>query len=207
VAGALAILIFTVSSSAGPEVPAGITAAQRSAATKQQLELHWSMLTTGENVLQPTTPIVRYTTYLDAGPTEASCLTRGGYPAKWSAQFGLVVSPVPVELRRAFDLVDQLCDARYPEDPAELGFLSAPQEAFLLSYWQTSLIPCLRGEGVRVKALPPVGAYGEGDEAVGPGIDPYQHVVSAPKGTILTLLYGRCPPYPSVLFGASKPTQ
>jgi hypothetical protein len=173
------------------------------------LDLRWDSLTAGKGqVTRPTVTVVRYTTYLDVSQTIADCLTRSGYrTTAWSLTKGVIDPVLDAAHQFPYEKAKYVCEAKYPEDPADLGFLSDEQEQYLLSYWQSSLIPCLRAAGVEVPDLPPIGQYGEGNQAVGPLLNPYARVSDAPEGITLPLLWGRCPPYPGELYAGSASRQ
>jgi hypothetical protein len=186
-----------------PAAPAGITAAQKSAATEANLAERWSLIAGQNPALEaPKVPIVRYTNYLDEPSTIATCLRRAGYPKVVVTNANDVVDRAltPPE-NYSFDVAKYVCEAKYPRDPLELGYLSDAQEAFLYSYWQDNTVPCLRAQGLRVNDLPPIGQFGEGYEDVG-NMNPFGHL-KIPAGLSLAVLQTRCQPYPGQLYGAS----
>ena len=198
--GAAALLAGCASA---PVAPAGITAAQKAAATEANLAERWSLIA-GQNpaLAAPKVPIVRYTNYLDEPSTIATCLRRAGYPKTVVTGANDVVDRAltPPETY-SFDVAKYVCEAKYPRDPLELGYLSDAQEAFLYSYWQDNTVPCLRAQGLKVADLPPIGQFGEGYEDVG-NMNPYGHL-KIPDGLSIAVLQTRCQPYPGELYGAS----
>jgi hypothetical protein len=180
--------------------PAGITAAQRAAATRNELRLDWDVIAGAQpNLRAPTVAIVRYTTYLDHGSTMVACLRKAGYPKTvLSASGGIDPGPA-ARPTRAYAIARYVCEARYPENPLELGYLSDAQEQYLYGYWENETVPCLRARGVAVTNLPPVGEYGEGYENVG-SLNPYTQPW-ANGNTALSALVSFCPPYPGELYG------
>jgi hypothetical protein len=207
-AGALAVALAASVSllTAFPraDVPAGITASQKRAATMDNLDARWSALTSGVGLERPQTAIVRYTTYLDLGPTVAACLNRDGYGVRWTAKDGIVAQPLRLKDQFPYQRARFVCESQYPEEPAELGYLSPQQARYLFDYWESSLVPCLRSQGVTVADIAPIADFRSGDQLVGPALNPYSHVLSSPKGMVVSLLYGKCPPFPAALYGASK---
>ncbi len=183
--------------------PAGITPAQRAEATKQDLALRWSTLTDGNPEFPaPKVVIVRYTNYLDEAQTIAACLRRSGYPKAVATASGDVIDTTltPPE-SFPYNVAKYVCEAKYPVDPLELGYLSDAQEEYLYSYWQNETIPCLRGQGVTVAALPPIAQFGEGYEDVGT-MNPFTHLSAADQRDAARL-ETQCPPYPGQLYTAS----
>ena len=201
VAAAAVILLTGCASPAAP--PAGITPAQRSAATKANLAERWALIDGQNPALEaPKVAIVRYTNYLDAPTTIAACLRRAGYPKVIVTKSNDVVDPALIQPEAySFDVAKYVCEAKYPQDPLELGYLSDAQEAFLYTYWQDNTVPCLRAQGLTVHDLPPIGQFGEGYEDVG-NMNPFGHL-KIPAGLSLAVLQTRCQPYPGQLYAAS----
>jgi len=202
--GAAALLLLAAcTTTSTPPPPAGITAAQKAAATRSNLEQRWAIVTRENPALvAPRVAIVRYTNYLDAPSTIAACLRRSGYPGTIVTSSNDVVDPTITAARQhPFDVAHYVCDARYPEDPLELGYLSDAQEAFLYSYWQNDTVPCLRAQGLAVADLPPIGQFGEGYEDVG-NMNPYAHLKTR-DGLSVAVLMTRCQPYPGELYASS----
>jgi hypothetical protein len=203
-AAAIAASVSLLMTTPRADVPAGITASQRQAATMDNLDARWSALTSGVGLERPRIAIVRYTNYLDVGPTVAACLNRDGYGVRWTARDGIVSQPLRLKDQFPYQRARFLCESQYPEDPAELGYLSQQQARYLYDYWESSLIPCLRSQGVTVADIAPIADFRSGDQLVGPALNPYSHVLSAPKGMVVAMLYGRCPPFPAALYGAPE---
>jgi hypothetical protein len=207
-AGALAVALAASVSllTAVPraDVPAGISASQKHAATMDNLDARWSALTSGVGLERPRVAIVRYTNYLNFGPTVASCLNRDGYGVRWTAKDGIVAQPLRLKDQFPYQRARFLCESQYPQEPAELGYLSQQQARYLFDYWESSLVPCLRSQGITVADIPPIADSRGGYRLVGPALNPYSHVLSSPKGMIVSLLYGRCPPFPAALYGAPE---
>jgi hypothetical protein len=198
---AAALLLAGCSTAVVP--PAGITASQRREATQQDLYLRWAILTSSNpSLVAPRVAIVSYTNYLDEAQVIASCLRRSGYPmAIATASLDVIDTTLTPPESFPFSVAKYVCEAKYPEDPLELGYLSGEQEQFLYGYWQNETIPCLRAEGVTVASLPSIGQFGEGYEDVGT-MNPFTHLGAANQGDT-SLLQTRCPPYPGELYAAS----
>jgi outer membrane murein-binding lipoprotein Lpp len=181
-------------------IPQGITHAQRVAATNADLAMRWEQVEPGNPTYpRPVVPIVQYTNYLDAGPLQTACMHEAGYPhVVWTLGGGLVDTDVRPVDRFPVEVAIYVCEAKYPQDPLELGYLSDAQEEYLYSYWGQETVPCLRAHGAIVQNLPPVGEFGEGYENVG-ALNPFTHA-KLPKGIAQPLLLVQCPPYPGQLY-------
>ena len=182
--------------------PASITAAQRKAATQADLDLRWGNVQPGDPTYpRPKVAIVKYGNYLTEGPLLASCMRAAGYPhTKWSLGGGLIDTDLKPVDRFPVEVAIYVCEAKYPEDPLELGYLSDAQEQYLYTYWADETVPCLRAHGATVKDLPPVGEFGEGYEDVG-ALNPFTHA-KLPKGAQQARFVAACPPYPGQLYAA-----
>jgi hypothetical protein len=201
IAASTAVLLVGCASAA--VAPAGITAAQKQAATEAHLAESWALID-GQNpaLKAPRVRIVRYTNYLDEPSTIATCLRGAGYPKTIVTSSNDVVDPALIQPESySFDVAKYVCEAKYPKDPLELGYLSDAQESFLYSYWQDNSVPCLRAQGLSVRDLPPIGQFGEGYEDVG-NMNPFGHL-KLPAGLSLAALQSRCQPYPGELYAAS----
>jgi hypothetical protein len=187
-----------------PPPPRGITAAQRVAATRADLEMRWEQVEPGNpSYPRPVVAIVKYTNYLDAGPLQTECMHEAGYPhVVWSLGGGLVDTDVHPIDRFPVEVAIYICEAKYPQDPLELGYLSDAQEEFLYTYWGQETVPCMRAHGAIVANLPPVGEFGEGYENVG-ALNPFTHA-RLPKGVSQPVLLAQCPPYPGELYAKSE---
>jgi hypothetical protein len=204
-AGVLALLcVLLVGCSSDNPIPASITAAQRKAATQADLDLRWDQVSPGDpNYLRPTVPIIKYVNYLDEGPVLAKCMHDAGYPhVAWSLNGGIVDTDVKPVDRFPVEVAIYVCEAQYPADPLELGYLSDAQEEYLYGYWSDETVPCLRAHGAIVPDLPPVGQFGEGYEDVG-ALNPFTHA-KLPDGISQAYLLTACPPYPGELYAAHK---
>jgi hypothetical protein len=198
---AAALLLAGCSTAVVP--PAGITASQRREATQQDLYMRWAILTNSNpSLVAPKVAIVSYTNYLDEAQVIASCLRKSGYPnAIATASRDVIDTTLTPPESFPFGVAKYVCEAKYPENPLELGYLSDEQEQYLYGYWQNETIPCLRSEGVTVASLPPIGQFGEGYQDVGT-MNPFTHLGAANQGDT-SLLQSRCPPYPGELYAAS----
>ena len=201
---ALGCALGIVGCATATPVPAPITAAQRTAATQADLDLRWSQVSPGDpSYPRPVVAIVKYTNYLTEGPLLSSCMRRAGYPhTKWSLDGGLIDTDLKPVDRFPVEVAIYTCEAMYPENPLELGYLSDAQEQYLYTYWSDETVPCLRSHGAIVKNLPPVGQFGEGYQNVG-ALSPFTHA-KLPKGTPEALAVAECPPYPGQLYAAKK---
>jgi hypothetical protein len=180
--------------------PASITAAQRKAATDADLAMRWDLVSPGNpSYPRPTVPIIKYVNYLDEGQVLTECMHRSGYPhVAWSFKGGIVDTDVKPVDRFPVEVAIYVCEARYPSDPLELGYLSDAQEEYLYSYWSNETVPCLRSHGAIVNNLPPVGQFGEGYEDVG-ALNPFTNA-KLPDGITQAFLLASCPPYPGQLY-------
>jgi hypothetical protein len=197
--GVLCVLLL-VGCTAPPPPPAGITVAQRDAATRNELGLEWAAIAGADRELKaPRVAVVRYTTYLDHTSTIVACLRKAGYPqATLSASRGIIDPGLPSQQSLAYSIARYVCDAQYPENPLELGYLSDAQEQYLYGYWENETVPCLRARGVAVTDLPPIGQYGEGYEDVGT-LNPYTQPWASGNAAVPELV-ALCPPYPGELY-------
>jgi hypothetical protein len=184
--------------------PASITAAQRKAATEADLNNRWKQVEPGNpTYLRPTVPIIRYVNYLDEGPVLAKCMHEAGYPhVAWSLKGGIVDTDVKPVDRFPVEVAIYTCEAQYPSDPLELGYLSDAQQKYLYEYWSDETVPCLRAHGAIVPDLPRVGQFGEGYEDVA-AFNPFDHA-SLPDGVTQAYLLTACPPYPGQLYADHK---
>jgi hypothetical protein len=199
-----ALCALLVGCSTSNPIPASITAAQRKAATEADLNLRWDQVSPGNpNYLRPTVPIIKYVNYLDEGQVLAQCMHQAGYPhIAWSLSGGIVDTDVKPVDRFPVEVAIYVCEAQYPSDPLELGYLSDAQEEYLYGYWSDETVPCLRAHGAIVPDLPPVGQFGEGYEDVG-ALNPFTHA-KLPHGISQAYLLTACPPYPGQLYAAHK---
>jgi hypothetical protein len=206
-ATALGAVLLLAGCATAVSPPAGITASQRRDATQQDLALRWATVTGGNpGFVAPRVAIVHYTNYLDETQVLAGCLRKSGYPKAIATASGAVSDPTlrPPE-SFPFAVAKYVCEAKYPVDPLELGYLSDQQEQYLYGYWQNETVPCLRAEGLTVASLPPIGQFGEGYEDVGT-MNPFTHLAAADQRQV-SLLQNRCPPYPGELYAASASRQ
>ncbi len=201
---AAAVCALLAGCSAADPSPASITAAQRKAATEADLTLRWESFSFGDpSLLRPKIAIVKYVNYLDEGPVLSACMHRAGYPhVSWTLAGGIVDTDVKPVNRFPVELAIYTCEAQYPSDPLELGYLSDAQEEYLYGYWSNETVPCLRAHGAVVANLPPVGEFGEGYEDVG-ALNPFTHL-QATEERNEAYLAAECPPYPGELYAAHK---
>ena len=190
-------------STAAPS-PASITAAQRSAATQADLNQRWKQVEPGNpSYLRPTVPIVEYVNYLDEGPVLARCMHQAGYPhVAWSLKGGIVDTDVKPVDRFPVEVAIYTCEAQYPSDPLELGYLSNAQQKYLYAYWSNETVPCLRAHGAVVPDLTPIGQFGEGYADVA-SLNPFDHATLG-RGVTDAYLLSKCPPYPGQLYAEHK---
>jgi hypothetical protein len=184
--------------------PASITSAQRKAATQADLSDRWKQVQPGNpTYLRPSVPIIRYVNYLDEGPVLAKCMHQAGYPhVAWSLKGGIVDTDVKPVDRFPVEVAIYICEAQYPSDPLELGYLSDAQQKYLYDYWSNETVPCLRAHGAIEPDLPPISQFGEGYEDVAV-LNPFDHS-SLPDGVSQAYLLTACPPYPGQLYAAHK---
>lgn len=208
-AGAVAILVgalclLLAGCTAAQPVPAGITAAQRKAATEADLTLRWDSISSGDpSFLRPKVAIVKYVNYLDQGPLLEACMHKAGYRhVAWTLASGIVDTDIKPVDRFPVELAIYICEAEYPSDPLELGYLSDAQEEYLYSYWSNQTVPCLRAHGAGVANLPPVGQFGEGYQDVG-SLSPFTHLRPSDVRNE-SYLAAECPPYPGALYAAHQ---
>jgi hypothetical protein len=189
---------------ATPPDPASITAAQRKAATDADLAMRWDLVSPGNpTYARPKVKIVEYVNYLDEGRVLASCMHHSGYPhVAWTLAGGIVDTDVKPIDRFPVEVAIYICEAKYPDDPLELGYLSDAQEEYLYTYWGNETVPCLRSHGAIVSDLPPVGQFGEGYEDVG-ALNPFDHA-KLPDGISQAYLLAACPPYPGEVYSEHK---
>jgi hypothetical protein len=195
--------ILTGCTAAVPDPPS-ITAVQRKAATEADLKIRWQQVEPGNpTYLRPTVPIIRYLNYLDEGPVLAKCMHEAGYPhVAWTLNGGIVDTDVKPVDRFPVEVAIYICEAQYPSDPLELGYLSDAQQKYLYEYWSNETVPCLRTHGAIVGNLPRVGQFGEGYEDVAV-FNPFTHA-TLPHGITQSYLLTACPPYPGQLYAAHK---
>jgi hypothetical protein len=199
-----ALCVLLAGCTAAAPDPASITAAQRKAATAEDLTSRWDQVSPGDpGFPRPHVAIVRYVNYLEEGPVLADCMRRSGYPhVSWTLKSGIVDTDIKPVNRFPVEVAIYVCEAKYPSDPLELGYLSDAQEEFLYSYWSDNTVPCLRAHGAIVHDLPPIGQFGEGYEDVG-GLNPFTNA-TLPDGISESYLLTACPPYPGQLYAAHK---
>lgn len=199
-----ALCLLLVGCTAAPPDPTSITAAQRKAATEADLSLRWEQVQPGNPTFhRPRVTIVKYVNYLDEGNVLATCMRRAGYPeVTWTLTGGLVDTDVKPVDRFPVEVAIYVCEAKYPSDPLELGYLSDAQEEYLYTYWSDETVPCLRSHGANVANLPPVGQFGEGYEDVG-ALNPFSHI-KLPTGASQSYLLATCPPYPGELYAEHR---
>jgi hypothetical protein len=190
-------------SSAAPN-PASITDAQRKAATEPDLNQRWAQVEPGDpSYLRPTVPIIQYVNYLDEGRVLAKCMRQAGYPhVAWSLKGGIVDTDVRPVNRFPVEVAIYICEAQYPSDPLELGYLSDAQQRYLYQYWSDDTVPCLRAHGVVLPDMPKVSQMGEGYEDVA-AFNPFNHS-PLPNGVSTAYLLTACPPYPGQLYAAHQ---
>jgi hypothetical protein len=198
------LCVILTGCSTAAQNPASITAAQRKAATEADLNVRWEQVEPGNpSYLRPTVPIIRYVNYLDEGPVLAKCMRESGYPhVAWSLKGGIVDTDVKPVDRFPVEVAIYICEAQYPSDPLELGYLSDAQQKYLYEYWSNETVPCIRAHGALVGDLPPVGQFGEGYEDVAV-FNPFSHA-KLPDGVTQSYLLTACPPYPGQLYAAHK---
>jgi hypothetical protein len=206
-AGALVlglICLLLAGCTAPPPDPAGITAAQRKAATDSDLSLRWDSISSGDPTFhRPSVAVVKYVNYLDEGPVLTGCMHKAGYShVAWTLAGGIVDTDIKPVDRFPVEVAIYKCEAQYPADPLELGYLSDAQEEYLYSYWSNETVPCLRSHGAGASDLPPVGQFGEGYEDVG-ALNPFNHL-SASDVANEAYLAAVCPPYPGEVYAAHK---
>jgi hypothetical protein len=196
--------VLLVGCTTTPPDPAGITAAQRKAATEADLLYRWDQVQPGDpSFLRPIVKIVKYVNYLDEGGVLTACMHKAGYRhVVWNLDTGVVDTDLKPVDRFPVEVAIYVCEAEYPSDPLELGYLSDAQEEYLYGYWADETVPCLRSHGAVVSDLPPVGQFGEGYEDVG-ALDPFNHA-RLPDGVTEAYLVAECPPYPGQLYAAHK---
>jgi hypothetical protein len=190
-------------SSAAPN-PAGITAAERKAATQADLDVRWKQVQPGNpGYPRPIVSIVTYVNYLDEGTVLASCMHKAGYPhVAWSLKGGIVDTDVKPVDRFPVEVAIYVCEAQYPSDPLELGYLSDAQQRYLYEYWSNETVPCLRAHGAIVRDLPSASQFGEAYKDVS-AFNPFDHA-SLSNGVSEPYLLSACPPYPGQLYAAHK---
>ena len=199
-----ALCLLVVGCAKAPPNPTSITAAQRKAATEADLKQRWEQVQPGDPTFRrPTIAIIRYVNYLNEGRVLADCMRRAGYRhVAWTLEGGIVDTDVKPVDRFPVEVAIYVCEAQYPSDPLELGYLSDAQEQYMYSYWADETVPCLRAHGAIVKDLPPVGQFGEGYEDVG-ALNPFSHA-KLPRGVTQGFLLAACPPYPGQLYAEHK---
>jgi hypothetical protein len=199
----LPCLLLVGCTAAAPD-PTSITAAQRKAATDADLSDRWQLVSPGDPTFpRPKVKIVEYVNYLDEGRLLAKCMHASGYPnVAWTLQGGIVDTDVKPVDRFPVEVAIYICEAKYPDDPLELGYLSDAQEEYLYTYWGYQTVPCLRSHGAIVSDLPPVGQFGEGYEDVG-ALNPFDHA-KLPDGISQAYLLTVCPPYPGEVYSEHK---
>jgi hypothetical protein len=195
----LCLLSLTACTTPAPTLPS-ITAAQRKAATNADLAERWKQVLPGNPTYpRPKVAIVRYVNYLEEGTVLAECMHRAGYPhVAWSLKGGIIDTDVKPVDRFPVEVAIYICEAQYPSDPLELGYLSDAQQKYLYDYWSDETVPCLRAHGATIPDLPAVGQFGEGYTDVS-ALNPYDHA-KLPDGVTQSYLFTACPPYPGELY-------
>ncbi len=107
-----------------------------------------------------------------------ACTRPATATSSWTLAGGIVDTDVKPVDRFPVEVAIYTCEAQYPSDPLELGYLSDAQEEYLYGYWSNETVPCLRAHGAVVADLPPVGQFGEGYEDVG-ALNPFTHLQPA----------------------------
>jgi hypothetical protein len=202
--GLVALSVLLAGCTAATPNPPSISAAQRKAATEADLNERWAQVLPGNpTYARPTVPIIRYVNYLEEGPVLAKCMHQAGYPhVAWSLKGGIVDTDVKPVDRFPVEVAIYICEAQYPSDPLELGYLSDAQQKYLYQYWNDETVPCLRSHGVILKNLPPVSQFGEGYEDVA-ALNPFDRS-TPPVGVTEAYLLTACPPFPGELYAAHK---
>jgi hypothetical protein len=202
---ALVLLCLLITGcTAAPPDPASITAAQRKAATNADLTLRWDSISSGDpSFLRPRVAVVKYVNYLDEGTVLANCMHQAGYRhVAWTLAGGIVDTDIKPVDRFPVEVAIYVCEAEYPSDPLELGYLSDAQEEYLYDYWSNETVPCLRAHGAGASNLPPIGQFGEGYEDVG-ALNPFSHLAASDVGKE-AYLATECPPYPGEVYAEHK---
>jgi hypothetical protein len=193
------LILLTGCATAPVPVPVGLSAAQRSTATRDDLNERWAEVTDGApTFLEPKVAIIRYLTFRDDSAAIVACLRKSGYPMA-TVNEGVIVDPAltPPEVF-PFTVARFTCEARYPEDPIELGYMTSDQEHYLYDYWKLRTVPCLRAQGVGVADLAPIEMPGVASPSV-INLNPFLSL-RAPAGASVALLEARCPPFPGELY-------
>jgi hypothetical protein len=199
-----AVCVLLAGCSTAAPSPASITASQRKAATQADLDERWAQVEPGNpSYLRPTVPIIEYVNYLDEGRVLATCMHQAGYPhVAWSLKGGIVDTDVKPVDRFPVEVAIYTCEAQYPSDPLELGYLSDAQQKYLYTYWSNETVPCLRAHGAVVPNLTPIGQFGEGYADVA-SLNPFDHATLG-RGVTDAYLLSECPPYPGQLYAEHK---
>jgi hypothetical protein len=204
VAASLICVAVTVSSCSAERIvppPPRQSAAQRDADTRAELALRWSLVTDGApTFLKPDPAIVRYTTYFDLYETIAGCLRKTGFPATKATTKGIFDSTLNPGEQVPFELAAYNCEARYPEEPVQAGYLTADQSRYLYGYWQQQTVPCLRARGAIVRDLAVMPAIGTttAPKTALIALNPYEKL-KRPSDLSLVSLEAACPAFPAAL--------
>jgi hypothetical protein len=195
---AASLILLTGCATTAP-VPVSLSAAQRSRATRDDLDERWSAVTDGApTFLEPKVAVIRYRTFRDGNATIVACLQKSGYPMATVNESGMVDPALTPPEAFPFIVARFTCEARYPEDPIELGYMTSDQERYLYDYWKLRAVPCLRAQGAVVSDLPPIEIPGVASPPV-VKLNPFLDL-KAPAGASVGLLEARCPPFPGELY-------
>jgi hypothetical protein len=201
VLGMLGMLLSGCSSASEVRPPRAPTAAERASDTRAELSIRWANITDGApTFIEPKVSVVKYSTFDTVFEAVAACMRAGNYPKVVATSEGIVDPTLNPAEEFPFEVATWTCEAQYPEEPVELGYLTGAQGRYLYGYWQQRTLPCLRSHGAVARDLPVMPAL---PTTTAPNtklvaLNPYLGL-TFPSGVSRSQLESACPPYPSAL--------
>ncbi|CAN5262622.1 hypothetical protein BH11ACT4_BH11ACT4_13900 [soil metagenome] len=160
--GALCLALSACAPTAGI-VPPGPGAAELDAAVTRDVDLRWQSLMLPDSVDRPSVPVVELATTKNWSYLQLSCYQAAGLNARdVSGDFtvdGFPAGDPRAQLPYAASLAIYTCQAQYPMDPRQVGYLTDSQVLYMYDYFRARLAPCLELHGYAVPAPPQRSAY------------------------------------------------
>jgi hypothetical protein len=197
----LGALLTGCASPATVSPPPAPTRAQRASDTRAELGIRWANITDGApTFIEPKVSVVKYSTFDTVFEAVAACMRSGNYPKVVATTEGILDPTLNPAEEFPFEVATWMCEAQYPEEPVELGYLTPAQGRYLYGYWQQRLVPCLRSHGavVRDLAVMPATPTTTAPNTKLVALNPYL-ALTLPSGVSRARLESSCPAYPSAL--------